>query len=208
MSKKPLIVLYALLIGTMLLSGCTSQKTNVFAQEKASPDEFAVYSRAPLSLPPDFGLRPPRPGVTRPQTVMPRNEAKKALLKSSNPSTTPKSNKIREKILVDETPGITALLNNAGVSNANPNIRALVNSETDALSNGEEGAIIDNILFWRKGDAGLKGAIIDPAVENRRMRRKNAEGIAVDETPDVTKRQDEISIEREIEKGFWGRLFD
>ena len=40
------------------------------------------------------------------------------------------------------------------------------------------------------------------------MRRKNAEGIAVDETPDVTKRQDEISIEREIEKGFWGRLFN
>ena len=83
MRKKPLIVLHALLIGTMLLSGCTSQQTNVFAQEKASPDEFAVYSRAPLSLPPDFGLRPPRPGVTRPQTVMPRNEAKKALLKSS-----------------------------------------------------------------------------------------------------------------------------
>ena len=31
------------------------------------PDEFAVVPRAPLSLPPDYGLRPPRPGAARPQ---------------------------------------------------------------------------------------------------------------------------------------------
>ena len=35
--------------------------------EKTSPDEFAVESRAPLEMPPDFDLRPPQPGASRPQ---------------------------------------------------------------------------------------------------------------------------------------------
>ena len=33
---------------------------------KRSPDEFAVVSRAPLIVPPDFELRPPRPGESAP----------------------------------------------------------------------------------------------------------------------------------------------
>ena len=36
---------------------------------KRSPDEFAVVRRAPLILPPDYGLRPPRPGETGPAST-------------------------------------------------------------------------------------------------------------------------------------------
>ena len=39
------------------------------------PDEFAVVTRAPLSLPPDYGLRPPRPGAARPNEASPRDDA-------------------------------------------------------------------------------------------------------------------------------------
>ena len=35
--------------------------------ERVGPDEFAVESRAPLVVPPDFDLRPPQPGAPRPQ---------------------------------------------------------------------------------------------------------------------------------------------
>jgi hypothetical protein len=35
--------------------------------ERSGPDEFAVESRAPLTIPPDFDLRPPQPGAPRPQ---------------------------------------------------------------------------------------------------------------------------------------------
>ncbi len=35
--------------------------------DPTSPDEFAVESRAPLTIPPDFDLRPPQPGAPRPQ---------------------------------------------------------------------------------------------------------------------------------------------
>jgi hypothetical protein len=39
------------------LSGCDSAR-EVFGYNKQAPDEFQVYARAPLSLPPDYNLRP------------------------------------------------------------------------------------------------------------------------------------------------------
>jgi hypothetical protein len=52
--------------GGVLLSGCTDLKRAI-GLERSSPDEFAVESRAPLEMPPDFDLRPPQPGSSRPQ---------------------------------------------------------------------------------------------------------------------------------------------
>lgn len=51
---------------TVLLGGCSNWKQTL-GIEPTSPDEFAIESRAPLTLPPDFNLRPPEPGATRPQ---------------------------------------------------------------------------------------------------------------------------------------------
>jgi hypothetical protein len=50
----------------ILVSGCSNWKQSL-GIEPTSPDEFAVESRAPLTLPPDFALRPPQPGASRPQ---------------------------------------------------------------------------------------------------------------------------------------------
>ncbi len=50
------------------LSGCSGEEvTRTFGLTRDAPDEFQVTTRAPLSMPPDFSLRPPRPGATRPQ---------------------------------------------------------------------------------------------------------------------------------------------
>lgn len=54
------------LFGGLLLSGCTDLKQMV-GLDQPMPDEFAVESRAPLTVPPDFDLRPPEPGAPRPQ---------------------------------------------------------------------------------------------------------------------------------------------
>ena len=45
----------------------------------SAPDEFAVESRAPLTIPPDFDLRPPTPGAPRPQEVAAAEKAKRAI---------------------------------------------------------------------------------------------------------------------------------
>lgn len=63
---------------TVALSSCSDFK-KVVGIEKTSPDEFAVESRAPLTIPPDFDLRPPAPGATRPQEVSAANKAKTAI---------------------------------------------------------------------------------------------------------------------------------
>jgi hypothetical protein len=48
------------------LAGCGDVKRAI-GIEPTSPDEFAVESRAPLTIPPDYQLRPPAPGAARPQ---------------------------------------------------------------------------------------------------------------------------------------------
>jgi hypothetical protein len=62
----------------VVLSGCDSFKRAI-GMEKTSPDEFAVESRAPLTIPPDFNLRPPQPGANRPQEVSYSNKAQTAI---------------------------------------------------------------------------------------------------------------------------------
>jgi hypothetical protein len=64
--------------GALLLSGCTDLKRSI-GLEKTSPDEFAVESRAPLTMPPDFQLRPPQPGATRPQEKSSGQQARQVI---------------------------------------------------------------------------------------------------------------------------------
>ena len=47
--------------------------------DQVGPDEFAVESRAPLTIPPDFALRPPQPGAPRPQETTAAERARKVI---------------------------------------------------------------------------------------------------------------------------------
>ncbi|MEE1554691.1 MAG: DUF3035 domain-containing protein, partial [Alphaproteobacteria bacterium] len=47
------------------LSACDTFKEQV-GLTKNAPDEFTVLAKAPLVMPPDFSLRPPRRGAQRP----------------------------------------------------------------------------------------------------------------------------------------------
>ena len=62
----------------LLLPGCSDLKRTI-GLEKSSPDEFAVESRAPLTMPPDFELRPPQPGAARPQEATPGQQARQLI---------------------------------------------------------------------------------------------------------------------------------
>ena len=62
----------------LLLTACSDWKRTL-GIEKTPPDEFAVESRAPLTIPPDFNLRPPQPGAGRPQEVSSADRARNAI---------------------------------------------------------------------------------------------------------------------------------
>jgi hypothetical protein len=66
------------LAGVSLLCGCTDLK-QMIGMDQPMPDEFAVESRAPLTVPPDFDLRPPEPGAPRPQEKTAEQQAEQAM---------------------------------------------------------------------------------------------------------------------------------
>jgi hypothetical protein len=52
------------------VAGCSSTPT---------PDEFRVVRKAPLTVPPEYNLRPPSPGSARPQELSPEAQARVAV---------------------------------------------------------------------------------------------------------------------------------
>ena len=44
-----------------------------------APDEFRVVRKAPLTVPPEYNLRPPTPGSSRPQELSTESQARVAV---------------------------------------------------------------------------------------------------------------------------------
>lgn len=155
------------------LGGCEQTKS-LFGLEKRAPDEFAVYSRAPLSLPPDFALRPPEPGSDRPQRVMPRDDAMAALggAKGKNAA------QAAAQAAAPGDPGLQALLRQLQATNTDPNIRNEVDRETSILASESE-TFTDKLLFWRKPEPNY--AEVDPVKEAKRLQEAKALGKPLNE---------------------------
>ena len=60
----------------LMVMGCDPQALkDDLGFGRQAPDEYQVVERAPLSVPPNFHLRPPRPGALRPQAIDIREQA-------------------------------------------------------------------------------------------------------------------------------------
>jgi len=75
------IALPAAVLASLLLAGCASGGL----MGRSGPDEFAVTRTAPLVVPPDFALTPPRPGEAAPATADGRAQAIQALFGGEAP---------------------------------------------------------------------------------------------------------------------------
>ena len=69
---------FACLVGAASLCACSDFK-QIIGLDPTIPDEFAVESRAPLTIPPDFNLRPPEPGAPRPQENSTQKQAQQIM---------------------------------------------------------------------------------------------------------------------------------
>jgi hypothetical protein len=148
---------------------------------KQSPDEFRVVSRAPLTVPPNFQLRPPEPGAPRPQVGTPTQQAERAVFRNSQSAG-------QRNAATPRTAGEQALLNAAGASQVDPNIRQLVNRETNRI-NEESEAFVDNLVFWNTQSPA--GTIVDPVAERRRLQENAALGqpTTTGPTPQIERRR-------------------
>jgi Protein of unknown function (DUF3035) len=76
--KRRLPLLAVASFSLIWLSGCGDFRRAI-GMDRTGPDEFAVESRAPLTIPPEFDLRPPQPGAPRPQDVTAAERARKVI---------------------------------------------------------------------------------------------------------------------------------
>jgi len=137
--------------------------------EKVIPDEFAVVSRAPLAIPPDYTLRPPQPGAAPSQEVAAQDRAKEAVFRagSQQASLPPAAG--------ERSAGEGALLQKAGAPNADPAIRQHVSDDT-ALTPENQRGFVDKLLFWRKSGPPNSNEVIDPNKEADRIKQAQAAG--------------------------------
>jgi hypothetical protein len=163
-------------VALFLLGGLTacSSFREAIGSAKTPPDEFAVVTKAPLVIPPEFSLRPPEPGAPRPQEATPQASAQQTVfgLPAAPPAPSPGTSK-----------GEVMLLAMAGADRADPEIRKVIDSETLALDEKDKG-FSDRVLFWKQTEAKSDKAV-DPGAEAQRIRENEATGAPVTqgETP-------------------------
>jgi len=168
----------------LALCACEGVKDQL-GMNKQPPDEFRVQARAPLSMPPNFyETPPPQPGVARPQEGTVQQQARQSIFRAGEP---------RQAAPV-AAPGDTrsagelALLAAAGSDRNQPNIRRLVNSETQDVNESDK-RFLDYIVFWREEEP--PGVVVDAEEEARRLRENAALGRPATEgqTPTIERKR-------------------
>jgi hypothetical protein len=160
--KRVLILTTAVVLSGLALSGCFGGRKG--AVPGVLPDEFRIQARQPLSLPPEYALRPPTLGKPRPQDLQPESAARAALV--GQPVTDRGASE-----------GERLLLGHAGVDASMGNIKAVIDDEYGDIAY-KSPSFADKVLFWRKDKAETQTPItqvsgsnvaIDPAAEARRI---------------------------------------
>ena len=156
---------HAIVIGALFalpLAGCGGDDlSRAIGLTRDAPDEFTVTTRAPLSMPPDFALRPPRPGASRPQELSERQQAEAALSPTTALGGAP----------AGTSPGQQALVSAAGPA-APRDIRNQVDEEAELDQPGR--SFSDALMFWKAPPR--PGTPVDPQRESARLRQNAALG--------------------------------
>ena len=121
------------------IAGCSSLR-NLAGLQKKSPDEFAVTTKAPLVIPPDFNLRPPMPGAPPTNQLDPSSNAEQALFSgTSDPQT------VAAGMRGNYTPAEKLLLANAGIQKADPGVRVKLTADQRTVQNANR-SFTDKVL--------------------------------------------------------------
>lgn len=183
--RRTRILIAALAVGLPLATGGCSNIKETLGLSKQSPDEFKVVSRAPLSMPPDYNLKPPTPGAPRPQEGTPRDQAQQAVLGLAPDAIPPIGEGESDTA---QSSGESALLQSAGASGVDPNIRQLVDTETSE-DEANSKTLADSLIFWR--DPEPYGEVVDPQAEQKRIEENIATGqpLSTGDTPTIVRKK-------------------
>ncbi len=144
--------LVPVLMATVALTTTACDKTREsLGLKRVQSNEFEVMDRQPLSVPPNYSLRPPLPDAPATAAVDPSDKAKEALLGDQA------SNEEKSEAEKD-------FLAKANAEDVDHSVRAELEKEVPAK---EESAPGEAIAFWKDGGSKKAGEVIDPRAENR-----------------------------------------
>ncbi|MGJ8563742.1 MAG: DUF3035 domain-containing protein [Alphaproteobacteria bacterium] len=136
------------------VTGCASA-SKTLGLTKAAPNEFNILTKAPLVVPPEYNLRPPRVGESSSENNYSQEAARKALIGDIDDS--------------EPTQGEIVLMAKAGANRANPEIRLVIDGQNSVER--KTSGFADRVLFWDNGSAKAPdGSPLDPEGEARRLK--------------------------------------
>jgi hypothetical protein len=177
------------------LIGCESIR-EAAGINKEPPDEFAVVTKSPLVVPPEFSLRPPKPGASPTNQTSPTGAAQSALF-GDDPvaaaAALPGSFSAEERVL----------LANSGGANADHAIRKQIASDAKSMEATDD-SFTDELLF--RSPQPDKGKPVNADAEAQRVQNAKANGQSVSDpnsskTPSQTKPNDSATIQKD--SGGW-----
>jgi hypothetical protein len=142
-AMKPLETLSLAVLAAAALSACSSGPR--------TPDEFRVVRKAPLVVPPEFNLRPPAPGESRPQELSPDAQARVSVFGSD--------------IGRDASDGEKMLVTKAGGDAVDRTVRSAIDFETTQILRKNR-SLADSILTFGRSSSD---PTVDAAAEAERL---------------------------------------
>lgn len=188
-----------------LLASCQgSSVRDAVGLDKSTPDEFRVVSRPPLSVPPQFNLRPPGDTSNVAPNSAPAHVKAQGLILNDGEGNTyelPAPNADTAVVPVTVTTSgkpdnaESQFLKNAGADVADSSVRrSLEEEKINRQLEKEESSWWDSIANWDK-----KEPIVDAKKESERIKQNTEQGKPVNEG--------EVAETKDKDRGVLGRIF-
>ncbi len=158
------------------MTACDSIREAVGVTKEA-PDEFAVVTKAPLIIPPDYNLRPPQPGLAPLNQVSPTESAQAALY-SDDPKT------VASTISGNYSDGEKMLMAQTGAAAANDSIRQQIAADNSGTQSTDE-TFTDQLLFG--GGSKVGDAPLDADAEKARIDANKTGPQPSEQAPEIKK---------------------
>lgn len=172
----------SLFLVCICLAACGGNVRGNLGLKKEAPDEFMVISNPPLSVPPDFSLRPPQA----------KNAAKPGRDVSKKARTTLFKSDAEKPADDVDTVGESTLLEKTG--EADPNIREILHQENTVVEEKKQEKGFFDRLFG-DDEKVVEDKVVDPSSEKERILKNQKEGKPVTEG-DVPEYEEEGFLQR------------
>lgn len=188
-------IVSALLVMGIALSACEGGEVReTLGITRKAPDEFVVVSRPPLSVPPEFDLKPPQPGAISPHEST-RNKARSALIGGSD-ATAGAGDTAVDSVSVSDaaTSSDAVFFKKLKVDEADPEIRQVLGVDATKKPDTSNAKTLLDKLTTTNADQPT----VDAKKEAERIRANKETGkpITEGETPTVDEKKNKSIIDR------------